>query len=1385
MWKLFALNPHFNCFQIHSASCFFLPFGRRLPGKHVLPVGPQAKLFSCRKLSQVKMPVAKGRPFSYCYCRGIYSKMARFYSVGPRISTTKQMLKTRKKTLLKDMGVRAELTQLLNARLSQLKGSSDEFHVLWTAHHEGSFEDRWTQSGGGGFFERPNIIERFSEVVPPNDMTPAFVEKLMATQVRVSDLIKDNHQLWLDDVKSFSKQMKRASPKENANVSLDKPSASSFAKSDLEQKKPESSQATSVPAPRLLQRQSKKKAPPPPQREDKQAEIQSEKETTTEPETLVKRNKKVGLVSELNTTYQANQDTPSDETSFYVDDSNGVKPTSILKGTTKATYKKPVAKGQDVPKTKRDTEKLNTFFNNDLEAYINACIFTGMIDKAMSTLKFYSCIHLQSPGDPIYHVSNISIYSSLMHAAAKKGKFGPLQDLFQQITKNGLAPSLQCYAACLECLARQDVMDIELGQHIISDLRRDGFREEDIFNACIFRRDERQHVLKALKTLNSHFEPRRSESETSYRGHLLEKLNYPLPPDQMVEANPYVSVVDNECLLQQMEKQQNKEQQDNIKIKSIVRQTVDKPQINENATNFLDIWKKTLHEGFNRKLSFYEKQKRFDNRMSLYPYMKLFSPDVYVNIMLEEATKLATDSETFSPSLGFLWQRMGSRIYYKYLIEDKINSLVAKKMNRLYRDYIELYNDPNLETLNYRLLWQQLQIKHIDGPTLDVPNKYWPVHVVKGIGRILFDIILYDLKINNSNVKDQTHHLIPAFYTVYRNYSYMTKEEVKPHPKTMKLFQASMSSELTFDAVALPMLIPPVPWISVNIGSNLLASTKLIRLPESVSKTNSSTILPDRSLGAVFDGLNALSACPWIINKPVLDLIINVFNNKGNKKLDIPPPAAECPPLPKITHDMNGHQRSRTQRMRVKLKQQKAEMHSLWCNELYKLSIANHFRDDVFWFPHNMDFRGRTYPCPPHFNHLGSDVTRSILLFAKGQKLGPWGLDWLKIHLINLTGFKKRSSNAERLVFANENMDNILNSADHPMEGRCWWHTSDEPWQTLACCMEIAKAVRSPDPAEYVSHFPVHQDGSCNGLQHYAALGRDQAGAESVNLSPSDQPQDVYSDVCELVECERAKDAKNGILIAQKLEGFVKRKIIKQTVMTTVYGVTRYGAKYQILKQLKDLQDFDPEHVWPACVYLADKTFLCLAEMFSATKEIQMWLTFCAHHISTLSLRPVEWITPLGLPVIQPYHKMSTLQRWGVSLTNSMSNFEKPNSLKQKNAFPPNFIHSLDSTHMLLTALYCLREGITYVSVHDCFWTHPASVEIMNKICREQFVALHNQPILEDLSEHLLKKFCTTSKGSSLQEVPNQRILRSMLSKVPKKGTFNLEEILNSTYFFS
>lgn len=39
---------------------------------------------------------------------------------------------------------------------------------------------------------------------------------------------------------------------------------------------------------------------------------------------------------------------------------------------------------------------------------------------------------------------------------------------------------------------------------------------------------------------------------------------------------------------------------------------------------------------------------------------------------------------------------------------------------------------------------------------------------------------------------------------------------------------------------------------------------------------------------------------------------------------------------------------------------------------------------------------------------------------------------------------------------------------------------------------------------------------------------------------------------------------------------------------------------------------------------------------------------------------------------------------------------------RQKSAFPPNFVHSLDSTHMMMTALACQKEGLTFAGINLC-----------------------------------------------------------------------------------
>lgn len=70
-----------------------------------------------------------------------------------------------------------------------------------------------------------------------------------------------------------------------------------------------------------------------------------------------------------------------------------------------------------------------------------------------------------------------------------------------------------------------------------------------------------------------------------------------------------------------------------------------------------------------------------------------------------------------------------------------------------------------------------------------------------------------------------------------------------------------------------------------------------------------------------------------------------------------------------------------------------------------------------------------------------------------------------------------------------------------------WWQAADSPWQLLAVCYDLQAALASGDPESYMSKLPIHQDGSCNGLQHYAALGRDESGGRAVNLLPVDKPQ--------------------------------------------------------------------------------------------------------------------------------------------------------------------------------------------------------------------------------------------------------------------------------------
>ncbi|GMH01822.1 hypothetical protein Nepgr_003661 [Nepenthes gracilis] len=572
----------------------------------------------------------------------------------------------------------------------------------------------------------------------------------------------------------------------------------------------------------------------------------------------------------------------------------------------------------------------------------------------------------------------------------------------------------------------------------------------------------------------------------------------------------------------------------------------------------------------------------------------------------------------------------------------------------------------------------------------------------------------------------------------------------------------------------MPMLVHPLSWTGYARGAYLFLPSYVMRTHGARQQREAVRRAPLKQLEPVFEALNTLGNTKWRVNKKVLSIVDRIWASGGCLAYLIDRDDIPLPEEP----DTDDEAEIRKWKWKVKtVKKENSERHSQRCDTELKLAVARKMMDEEgFYYPHNVDFRGRAYPMHPHLNHLGSDLCRGILEFAGGRPLGKSGLHWLKIHMANLFGGGVDKLSYEgRIAFTENHLDDIYDSADRPLEGGRWWLGAEDPFQCLAACMNLTGALRSSSPEAYVSHMPVHQDGSCNGLQHYAALGRDKLGAAAVNLVVGDKPADVYSGIAARVLDIMRRDAQKdpatdpNAMHARLLINQVDRKLVKQTVMTSVYGVTYIGARDQIKKRLKERCAIaDDNELFAASCYAAKTTLTALGEMFQAARSIMSWLGECAKIIASQN-QPVRWTTPLGLPVVQPYRKLGRhLIKTSLQVLTLQRETDKVMVKRQRTAFPPNFVHSLDGSHMMMTAIACKRAGLNFAGVHDSYWTHACDVDEMNRILREKFVELYELPILEDLLESFQKSF------------PELRF-----PPLPERGDFNLREVIDSPYFFN
>lgn len=521
-----------------------------------------------------------------------------------------------------------------------------------------------------------------------------------------------------------------------------------------------------------------------------------------------------------------------------------------------------------------------------------------------------------------------------------------------------------------------------------------------------------------------------------------------------------------------------------------------------------------------------------------------------------------------------------------------------------------------------------------------------------------------------------------------------------------------------------PMVVPPRLWSDTTAGGYLTLPTRAIKQPAI------------HSTGAEFnptlmEALNVVSSTPWRVNRWMLD-VVKAVADAGGGLAGVPRLTAIPFPDRPGDFDTNEDARKHWKHHAAFLIRRNCEVQSQAISFFKKMRSAGSVADfERIYFPHQFDFRTRMYSIPILFNHQSDDVCRGMLEFADpvdctGER-GQW---WLKVHLANRCGVDKVKF-AERIAWADASMDTFAGWVDRPLENTGWMDV-DDPFQALAS----ARALLYP---EHGAYLPVQIDGSNNALQHYAAMLRDPEAARMVNVLPTEQPEDFYRHVADQVLAIVGADADKGHEIARQLDGWIDRKLVKSTAMTDYYGVTAVGARRQMRDSLKEA-GFEEKQIYPASKYLSKATLAATGRACPTVAAALTWLRQCAKLIAK-SGQTVEWTTPLGAVVEQQYRRGKTA--WVMTpffnmRVREIDNFTAPVSVvKQVNAFPPNFVHAIDSSHAMSIAIACKDAGIEMAAVHDSLWTHAAKMDRLAEITREQFCAIHEEPQLDRLYEEL------------------------------------------------
>lgn len=381
----------------------------------------------------------------------------------------------------------------------------------------------------------------------------------------------------------------------------------------------------------------------------------------------------------------------------------------------------------------------------------------------------------------------------------------------------------------------------------------------------------------------------------------------------------------------------------------------------------------------------------------------------------------------------------------------------------------------------------------------------------------------------------------------------------------------SLQAKASYPKTNKPLSIPPHDWQQGIRGGKPFNPHHLVKLPpKNLLSLDYLQLIDGLEIPEIFQGLNFLQKTPWRINKRVLSVLQQVYTPADNIEL-----GTELVQILKDVKEKEPKRYSEAKRI------QNSDKPSSLIGSLLE-------EGNKFYYPYQLDYRGRIYPSGGWLTPQGDGLAKALLEFHQGKPMPPehtketdraWlflavhGSQFIStakiVNDLNKDGaeIKQMPTLEDRRKWIIKNNSNILESVKNPTINTWWLKAakSSEAWQFLAFCFAWEDAINGKP-----SHLPVHVDGSCNGLQHMAALMRDRILAENTNLLHNTEQKDTYTWVLDSVRQRIEEEAKSSSSVWQPLAQWVisagellNRDVAKTVVMVFSYGSTDYGKKIQ------------------------------------------------------------------------------------------------------------------------------------------------------------------------------------------------------------------------------